>query len=122
MLRERSLGSVKILSVDYKALMASLAEASSEIKRKHPHVEKIFLFGSFSRGNYTPCSDIDILIIVKDTEKPFLLRSQQFAGYFPVPFDVNILVYTSKEFEKMLEEKNQFLINILQDARELKGV
>jgi hypothetical protein len=50
MLQERSLGSVKILSVDFKELMDSLARASSEIKRKYSHVEKVFLFGSFTMG------------------------------------------------------------------------
>lgn len=119
MLQERLLGSVRILSVDYKGLLFSLREASSKIKRDHPQVENIFLFGSFSRGDYTPGSDVDILIVVKEAKRPFLQRGEQFSAYFNVPFDVNILVYTPRELEKMRGEENLFLANILPETQKL---
>jgi len=66
MLQETSLGSVIILSVDYDIFLRSIKEAAAEIKQKHNHVRNVLLFGSFVKKNYTPQSDVDILIIVEN--------------------------------------------------------
>jgi predicted nucleotidyltransferase len=78
------------------------------------------LFGSFQNRNYTPDSDIDILVVVAHDNHDFLERRDQFINYFKdIPFDVNIIVYTENEINKMLEKGNLFLKNILAEAREL---
>lgn len=120
MLHEKSLGSVRILSVDYPALKDTLLEAASEIKKTDRSVVQILLYGSFARGNYTPLSDVDILIMVDNTDIPFLCRKEAYSRYFfSIPFDVNILVYTADEFNRMLESGNLFLTSVLQNAVEL---
>ncbi|MGB9768863.1 nucleotidyltransferase domain-containing protein [Dictyoglomus turgidum] len=120
MLHEKLLGSVKILSVDYDALINKLKEISFFIKEKNSKVIKIMLFGSFARGDYTPESDVDIMIIVKNSEKPFLFRADEFLDYFKeIPFDVNIIVYTKDEIEKMEKDNNIFIKEVLSYAVEL---
>lgn len=120
MLRERSSGSVKILSVDYEALLEALKGAGARIRGRHPGVKRVLLFGSFAAGNYTPESDIDILIVVKDTAVPFLKRQDDFLDFFTgLPFDVNMLVYTEGELEKMLREKNALITEAAAGAVEL---
>ena len=107
MLQRRSLGSVEILSVEYDAVINALLHASSAVKKEHPDVKQVLLFGSFARGDYTPFSDIDILIVIKETEINFLERKDTFVQYFKsIPFDVNILVYSSKEIESLLQKEN----------------
>ena len=120
MLQVKSFGSVKILSVDYDALLLKLKQTASLLKLKYPEVFNVSLFGSFSKGNYTPESDIDLLVLVEHSNLPFLQRHTHFISYFvEIPFDINMMVYTRDEFENMLKEKNHFILNIRDEAIEL---
>jgi len=115
MLRRKLLDGVEILSVDINKIKKDLKEIVLKIKRNHPEVVKIILFGSFAKNNYTPYSDIDIAIVVKKTSKNFVLRQDEFIDYFKhLDFDVNILVYTQDEIEKLKKEDNKFVKEILQ--------
>jgi len=112
--------SVKILSVDFDALIKSLETACTGIKKEYDHVKKILLFGSFLKRNYTPESDVDILIVVKHDDTPFLERKDRFAHFFDaIPFDVNLLVYTEDELNLMIKKGNLFIKSILLEAGEL---
>ena len=120
MLQEISLGSVKILSIDNNALFDSLKTVSSEIKSRFPYVKRILLFGSFAREDYTPESDVDILIIVKYEHAPFIQRKDVFFSYFEkIPLDINLLVYTEEELSKMMASGNFFIVNVMKEAQEL---
>lgn len=111
---------MKILSVDYNALFKSLQEICNKIRQEHNHVKKLFLFGSFLKGNYTPESDVDIMIVVEQDDTPFLERRDLFSDFFlDIPFDVNLLVYTENELHNMLKKGSLFIKGILSEAREL---
>jgi predicted nucleotidyltransferase len=115
MLQRKFLSGVEILSVDINKIKKDLKNITLKIKRNHPEVVKIILFGSFAENNYTPYSDIDIAIIVEKTSKNFVLRQDDFIDYFKnLNFDVNILVYTQNEIEKLKKENNKFVKEILQ--------
>jgi len=120
MLHEKSLGSVRIISVDHESLIHTLKEKSISIKADHPEIIKILLFGSFSKGNFLPESDIDILLIIEATDIPFLERKERFRPFFrDIPFDVNILVYTKSEIDLMHENGNLFIKDIFKEAIDL---
>jgi len=120
MLQVKYLDSVKILSVDYDALIKSIGKACTRIRKEYDYVKKILLFGSFLKGNYTPESDVDILIVVKHEDTPFMERRDLFSYFFEdIPFDINILVYTEGELNNMLNKGNLFIKSILFEAREL---
>lgn len=113
MLQKRFLNGVEIISVEIDSLRRFLKDIAEKIKHVHPSVLKIILFGSFSERNFTPFSDIDIAIILKDTEKNFLERQDEFIDYFRgIPFDVNLLIYTEEEFNRMLQNLNNFAVEI----------
>ncbi len=117
MLYERSLGSVTIASVDYPKLMQVLKTNAVTLKTKLPEVEEVLLFGSFAKGDYTPESDIDLAVVVTHTEEPFLQRRDKYVRFFEkLPFDLNLLIYTRSELEKMKGEKNHFIEEILSYA------
>lgn len=118
MLQSKYLDGVEILSVNVDSLRSSLREIASKIKSKYPHVLKIILFGSFGKDNFTPYSDVDIAIILKETDKHFLKRQDEFIDYFVnIPFDVNLIVYKQEEFNKMLREGNNFIREIMKGIR-----
>ncbi|HEX9670971.1 MAG TPA: nucleotidyltransferase domain-containing protein [Thermoanaerobaculia bacterium] len=117
MLQTRSYGSVEITSVDRPALLAALSERARRLSSDHPEVEEVLLFGSFARGDYTPASDVDLLIIVTSTEVPFLKRADPYRDIFAsLPFDVWPLVYTRTELDRMKAEGNSFILTALADA------
>ena len=120
MLQERCLGSVKVTSVDYDLLMATLTRIAGDITNRSSEVRRILFYGSFLRRDYTPESDLDLMIIVGKTDTPFLFRPERFAGFFQgIPLDVNILVYTEGEIAKMIENGNEFIVALMEEAREL---
>jgi len=117
MLREQFLNSVHIISVDREALKNVLQRGVTLLLKDHETVKEVRLFGSFARGDYTPESDLDLLIICRIMETPFLLRREIFEPYFrDIPFDVNLLVYTEAELERLLEEKNPFIVHVLKES------
>ena len=79
--------------------------------------EKIILFGSYAVGNPTNDSDIDLLII-KDTDLPRHKRSfdiQKSLIGSMIPMD--ILVYTTREFEQEMNVKNSFLFSAIKTSK-----
>lgn len=62
--------------------------------------QKIFLFGSLAQGKVGQWSDID-LVIVKDTDKPFLDRIKEVLLLLHPLVGMDILIYTPQEFEQV---------------------
>lgn len=78
------------------------------------NVEKVILFGSLARGDVTSTSDID-LIVVMDTDSPFLQRLHEVYSAVLPQRSVDILVYTPQEFQSMREE-NPFVRKALDEG------
>ncbi len=79
--------------------------------------EKIILFGSYAFGNPTDDSDLDF-IIIKNTDTPSQRRGwevRKFLYRTMVPMD--LLVYTSKEFEEELKSKYSFLSSAIKNSK-----
>ncbi|MBT3274413.1 MAG: nucleotidyltransferase domain-containing protein [Spirochaetales bacterium] len=66
-------------------------------------VHSAYYFGSFLSERFTRHSDID-LIIVKDTDIPFLERPLEFDYLREFALSLDILVYTLAEFEKLITD------------------
>jgi len=113
MLQMKYLNGVRILSVDEKKLKDTLHKIVEKIKREHPELVEIILFGSFCKNNFSPYSDLDIAIIVSGAERNFIKRVDEYINYFDeMPFDINLLVYTREEFDKMVKNSNTFALEI----------
>jgi len=120
MLQERYLDSVKVTSVDYDLLMATLKRIAGDMRNQNVEVRRILLYGSFVRGDFTPESDLDLIIIVGKADTPFLFRAERFMEFFRgVPLEVNIHVYTEGEITKIKEKGNRFIVEVMEEAREL---
>ena len=78
-----------------------------------------WLFGSQATGTAAPESDIDI-IVVQPSDEPFPTRG---LAYMPAILEaggaVDILVYTPEEFEAMKAEERPFLVDALEDAKQV---
>lgn len=96
-------------------LVAGLKHVTNTLQ-KNPDVKKIILFGSLAGGKVGIKSDLDLLVI-QDTDKPFLTRAREIMQQLNPRVAVDILVYTPEEFEKMQYEPNSFIKNIMKKGR-----
>lgn len=84
------------------------------IRRYRP--KRIIVFGSFARGDIHQGSDLD-LIIIKNTRQKFLRRMDKVLDLCDGEIAVEPLIYTEAEFEKMLEQGNDFLETAISDGK-----
>jgi len=73
--------------------------AEKEISQKQ-NILKIGYFGSYANGNWGVGSDIDIVVILENSDKPFIYRASEWdTGLLPVHAD--LLVYTEEEWQRL---------------------
>lgn len=84
-----------------KAAVQSYLEAwVPQAVQAHPETLYIGYFGSYARGDWGVGSDLDIVVIVADSHRPFWQRAADWdTTGFPVPVD--LLVYTQEEWETL---------------------
>lgn len=84
--------------------------------KKHIHVEKVILFGSYSRGTPRPWSDIDLAVISPDfhggTEQDHLLLAKVAREITP---QIEALPYLPQDFQEL--DSTSFEASLLQNGR-----
>ena len=97
-IRKQSFGTVKVFWLDRSLLKSRIRQAAGNLSRQHEEVVQVVLFGSVASGRAVPSSDADILVVVKDSETPFLDRAALYRDYFTdIGVGVDLFVYTRKE-------------------------
>ncbi|HEY5792716.1 MAG TPA: nucleotidyltransferase domain-containing protein [Chthoniobacterales bacterium] len=90
--------------------------------RKGLDPEAIYLFGSYARGEETPDSDVDFLVIVPHSDLPRYRRSQiarEIAADARLPKD--ILVLTREEWQRGLRVPVSLPSTVRREGRLLYG-
>jgi len=88
--------------------------------KQDKNVQKIFLFGSFVRGDFLPSSDADICIILKKNNQRIIDRIPKYLDFFmEVNVPVDIFPYTLYEVEKMKKNNNSFIKEVFDTGLEL---
>jgi len=98
---------------DREKIYEQLRQFARLLKTKHK-VKKVYLYGSFARGDFNEGSDID-LIIVGEFDGKMPQRINKILDLTSLP--VEPLVYSEAEFEQMKERA--FLKEVLATAKEL---
>ena len=88
----------------------------SSIKALNP--ERIILFGSAARGDYTAHSDIDIIVVMQ-SDKDFFHRTYEVIRHCESDIPLDLLVYTPQEFQSMIEHENPFISSVLKEGKVL---
>ena len=83
--------------------------------------EKIILFGSAVAGDASPDSDIDFLIIKRDTPYRGADRIRELSRLIARNVAVDFLVYRPDEYEKRLSMGDPFLKTIIKEGKTLYG-
>lgn len=84
------------------------------------HPERIYLFGSVSRGDAGPDSDYDILLVMPDDSPPELLRpTRAYDALWGLPVAVDVHVLTHSRFESRLHLKASLPATVLREGSQL---
>lgn len=111
-----SFDSVKFISLNREDLLARLRAIAAHIKSAESQVIEVRLFGSLARGDYTGLSDVDVLIVLNDSDETDPLhRILTFLPYFDLDRGTDLLVYTRAELEQ-LSATNPFLRRIWRES------
>jgi uncharacterized protein len=104
---------------------------SSEFEQEIDHItsqiiekykpEKIILFGSAARGDKSPQSDADFLIIKKDTPHYGADRIRELSRMIERNIPIDLLVYRPEEFQERIEIGDPFLKAVLEEGKVLYG-
>ncbi len=110
--------SVKIFYFPKKAVWSALRSLSADMAREFAEIERIVVFGSLARDEAVPGSDVDLLIVLKESPLPLLERIPR---YMPTrfPVGVDVLPYTNHEMEGKLKEGDFFVKRALKEGIEL---
>jgi predicted nucleotidyltransferase len=77
---------------------------------------KVGVFGSYARGDWGVGSDLDLVVIVSRAAAPRLERASAWdTTTLPVPVD--LLVYTSEEWQALLDTHSRFSRTARQEVR-----
>jgi len=83
--------------------------------------ERIILFGSAARGEFSPESDADFLIIKKDTPLYGADRIRELSPLIDRTIPLDLLVYRPEEFEQRLNMGDPFLQLIAREGKVVYG-
>jgi predicted nucleotidyltransferase len=87
---------------------------AEKVAAQRKDVLRIGYFGSYARGDWGVGSDLDLIIIVRDSQQPFERRAAEWDTLeLPVPADV--LVYTEEEWQR-LKQSGGFFASLEGDA------
>ena len=67
-----------------------------------PEVERVILFGSYAAGRRDLFTDLDLLVVMA-SDQNFVRRTAELYRRISADVDVDLLVYTPEEFERLRE-------------------
>jgi len=84
------------------------------LSAKMPAVRRVGYFGSYARGDWGVGSDLDLVVVVGESDLAFEERALRIdATSLPVPADV--LVYTLVEWERLVRATSRWARTMMQE-------
>ena len=81
-------------------------------------LKRVVLFGSRSRGDFYPHSDIDLLLVSDDFPDDWFARQTKL--YFLKLKQIEPIGYTTTEIRGMMEEGNTFIENVFREGKDIE--
>ncbi|GBE11005.1 hypothetical protein BMS3Bbin12_01771 [bacterium BMS3Bbin12] len=103
----RSLNSPVLKWPDRVQVDGAVRAWAEQIGTTHDELLCAGYFGSYARDDWGVGSDIDLVLVVRESDKPFDRRALDFdATGLPVPAE--LLVYTQEEWRRLMDEAGRF--------------
>jgi len=110
------LNSVKIKSISPDKVIAELKRWAKNIVIIRPEIKRIGYFWSYARGDYTPASDLDIILIISKSNKIFPKRIDDYI-VDNISVGCEVFPFTEAEIEKRKGKyKNGWIDTIIKEA------
>lgn len=110
---ERSRPKISILDYTVEEIKGFLRK-----KLTNKNIQAAYIFGSFATNTSQFWSDIDI-IIIQNSNLPFIERPREFTDLFELGIPVDILVYTPDEVKQMKKDPSGFWKEVKQKSLKL---
>lgn len=81
--------------------------------------ERIILFGSAARGQMTPDSDIDLIVVKSDVEHRGRMADRIYRNLWGIGVPVDIIVYTSEDIDRFRDKIGTIVKPALREGREI---
>ncbi|MGH2571808.1 MAG: nucleotidyltransferase domain-containing protein [bacterium] len=92
---------------NYDEVRAAARRLAERESRERPGLIRLGFFGSYANGTWGVGSDLDLVGVVSESADPFERRALSWdLSDLPVPAE--ILLYTSSEWDKMMERGGRF--------------
>jgi predicted nucleotidyltransferase len=85
---------------DFREVDEAVRNWAAEIAEERADVIRIGYFGSYARGDWGVGSDLDVVIILDETNEPVERRNLPFDTR-PLPVPTDVLVYTREEWDSL---------------------
>jgi uncharacterized protein len=103
----RSLDSCVLKWPDPIEVLAALAEWAEVVAKPNRNIVRVGYIGSYAKGDWGVGSDIDVVLVLRESVKTFAQRSASFdLNTLPVPVD--LLVYNLAEWEQICRPESRF--------------
>lgn len=94
---------------------AAFRQWVSDRERELEGAIAIGYFGSYARGDAGVGSDLDVVIILQESDVPFSQRSQQW-DWLTIPVPVEAQVYTQAEWQQLAVNQPRFYTTLCQET------
>lgn len=92
---------------DAGSVLSALRCWAAAVACARKDVSAIGCFGSYARGDSGFGSDLDLVVLVDESERPFVERALEF-DTLPLPVPVDLLVYTLAEWRALMAAGGRF--------------
>lgn len=92
-----------------------ISDAVDQILREKYHLNRIFLYGSYSKGRAKQSSDVDLIVL--DEEVPKGMKFLQMISDVESVLDKSVTIQAAKYFKR--EEEKKLLEEIMKTAKEI---
>jgi predicted nucleotidyltransferase len=88
---------------------------AENVVQQRQDVVRIGYFGSYARGHWGVGSDLDLVVVVENSDQAFQRRAATWDMIgLPVPTD--LLVYTEEEWRQLLGQQGRFSLTVMKET------
>jgi len=85
--------------------------------------EKVFLFGSYAYGKPTKDSDVDLLVVVRNSDQPSYRRARKaYAALRGITIPTDVIVMTREEFRRKSNVRSSLVSQAIHQGKLLYGI
>lgn len=111
----RSLNSSILKWPDKQAVHEAARDWAENEGAEHDNILAIGCFGSYARDDWGVGSDLDLIIILKNSDKTFEQRPLKWdLTRLPVPAEA--IFYTQAEWRSLLDQKSRFAVRLADET------